>query len=273
MRKIFGLIVVALLASTTYAGADIGVGFHYRGHSHHGGFYPHYYGYYGPSYSWYPFYSSIGVYDPYTDVRCEVKPKDASVFVDGYYAGIVDDYDGFFQRLKITPGSHTITFRKPGFAPYSVSLYGAPGSDVHIKQEMIPGDDKLPDDARMQQRNKFQGPGHSVPPGSYTSEIENDDRQQTQMTTSESQVQPRTPQAIAGQGRLRMSITQTNASVYIDGNFWGVIRDAGSNTVGLSIGNHKIEVVKPGFQTFRQDVSIVEGQDVVLDVVMVPEHG
>ena len=34
----------------------------------------------------------------------EVKPKEAEVYVDGYYAGIVDDFDGTFQRLQRDAG-------------------------------------------------------------------------------------------------------------------------------------------------------------------------
>jgi len=37
------------------------------------------------------------------------------VFVDGYYAGIVDDFNGHFQRLKLTPGPHHIAVRAPGY--------------------------------------------------------------------------------------------------------------------------------------------------------------
>jgi hypothetical protein len=31
-------------------------------------------------------------------------PRDAEVYVDGYYAGTVDDFDGTFQRLHIDTG-------------------------------------------------------------------------------------------------------------------------------------------------------------------------
>src|SRR5437763_7977964 len=48
-------------------------------------------------------------YDPGAAMRLVVKPKNAEVYVDGYYAGIVDDFDGVFQRLPATPGQHEIT--------------------------------------------------------------------------------------------------------------------------------------------------------------------
>ena len=35
-----------------------------------------------------------------------VKPNKAQVCVDGYYAGIVDDFDEVFQRLHTSPGAH-----------------------------------------------------------------------------------------------------------------------------------------------------------------------
>src|SRR5262245_7934286 len=44
----------------------------------------------------------------YGDVRLQVRPREAQVFVDGYYAGIVDDFDGIFQRLTLTVGPHEI---------------------------------------------------------------------------------------------------------------------------------------------------------------------
>jgi hypothetical protein len=41
-------------------------------------------------------------------LQLKVEPRDAKVYVDGYYAGIVDDFDGHFQHLRLTPGAHHI---------------------------------------------------------------------------------------------------------------------------------------------------------------------
>ena len=40
----------------------------------------------------------------YGDVRLQVRPRGAAVYVDGYYAGVVDDFDGVFQRLTLVVG-------------------------------------------------------------------------------------------------------------------------------------------------------------------------
>src|SRR5260221_13473268 len=54
-------------------------------------------------------------YDPGASLRVMVKPNKAEVYVDGYYAGIVDDFDGVFQRLPATPGQHEITLDLDGY--------------------------------------------------------------------------------------------------------------------------------------------------------------
>ena len=57
--------------------------------------YPGYYGY-APGY--YPGFGAGYGFD-IGELRLQVFPRTAQVFVDGYYAGIVDDYDGTFQAL------------------------------------------------------------------------------------------------------------------------------------------------------------------------------
>ena len=56
-------------------------------------------------------------------VRIEDAPKDAQVFVDGNYAGIVDDYNGAFQSLDLAPGPHEIEVRAVAETFYGLSVY------------------------------------------------------------------------------------------------------------------------------------------------------
>jgi hypothetical protein len=90
-----------------------------------GGFYPWGYGglgfgsYYGADYYdpwWYDGYGSGYVGYGYDGaLRLKVKPREASVYVDGYFAGRVDDFDGTFQRLKIESGPHRVEIRLDGY--------------------------------------------------------------------------------------------------------------------------------------------------------------
>ena len=81
------------------------------------GFGGYYGGYYDPG--WYdpypPVYTGGGGYEYDGKLRLKVKPREAAVYVDGYYAGRVDDFDGVFQRLKIDAGPHRVEIRLDGY--------------------------------------------------------------------------------------------------------------------------------------------------------------
>lgn len=88
----------------------------------YGGYYPWGYaglgfgGYYDPWYGGYPVR-----YDERRDdgrLRLKVKPREASVYIDGYYTGRVDDFDGIFQSLPLEPGPYRIEIRADGYAPH-----------------------------------------------------------------------------------------------------------------------------------------------------------
>ncbi len=66
-------------------------------------------------------------------------PAEAEVYVDGYYAGVADDFDGIFQRLNLTPGRHEITLRLDGFQTWSAEVYAMPDSTLNLHHEMVPG--------------------------------------------------------------------------------------------------------------------------------------
>jgi hypothetical protein len=54
---------------------------------------------------------------PMGSIRLKVKPSNASVYVDGYYAGTVDSFDNSFQKLSVALGSHRIEISAPGYQP------------------------------------------------------------------------------------------------------------------------------------------------------------
>lgn len=69
----------------------------------------------------------------YGSLRIVDAPRYAPVFVDGYYAGEVDDYDGIFQRLNLEPGRHLVEVDVyPGAPPLEYDVYIEPGRTVTI---------------------------------------------------------------------------------------------------------------------------------------------
>ena len=71
-------------------------------------------------------------YGPESDLRIDVTPKEASVYVDGYFAGTVDEFDGTFQRLHVLPGEHEIVIYLDGYRSIRERLYLSPNATRKI---------------------------------------------------------------------------------------------------------------------------------------------
>jgi hypothetical protein len=87
----------------------------------YGASYPVYGGYgagYGSAYG----YSSGSGYGLNGGLKLKVKPRDAEVFVDGYFVGRVDDFDGLFQKMNLESGPHRIEIRAPGYTTISFDV-------------------------------------------------------------------------------------------------------------------------------------------------------
>ena len=54
-------------------------------------------------------------------------------FVDGYYAGTVNEFDGFAQGLRLEEGPYTIEIRAPGYEPLSINVRIQPGRKINYE--------------------------------------------------------------------------------------------------------------------------------------------
>lgn len=68
-----------------------------------------------------------GQYQSRGGLRLKVKPSDARVYVDGYFAGKVEQFDGQFQKLDIEKGKHKIEISAAGYAPMVIEVDITPG--------------------------------------------------------------------------------------------------------------------------------------------------
>ena len=116
-------------------------GRHYYGHGYGG--YGHGYGYggYGHGYGGYGPYGYGGYRGASTGaVRIEVSPKGArdeiEVYVNEARAGVVDDFDGFTQRLYLTEGEYEIELRLPGYKPLRASIFVARGNTYKLRGQL-----------------------------------------------------------------------------------------------------------------------------------------
>jgi hypothetical protein len=135
-----------------------GVGFYFGYGSFYGAYgypwfgypwfgYPAYgYPFYGYPFYGYPFYGYPGygyagygvAVRPYGSVRLDVPQKDAEVYVDGYFAGNVDNFDGRFHHLNLEPGPHKIEVRAAGFESITFDVNAEPGQTITYRAAMRP---------------------------------------------------------------------------------------------------------------------------------------
>jgi hypothetical protein len=110
-----------------------GYGYGYGG-TGYGGYYG---GYSDPWYGGYPTYpqSSYTSSDE-GSLKLKIKPRQAEVYVDGYFVGIIDDFDGIFQRLHIDSGTHRIEVRASGYETLEFEVRITPEHTTTYKGEL-----------------------------------------------------------------------------------------------------------------------------------------
>ncbi len=103
--------------------------------------YPYYWGPRWGGYSYWPYNPPYypAYEDPYTGyLRLKVKPREAEVYVDGYYVGLVDHFDGVFQRLRLQEGPHHVEVRHPGFQSLELEVLIVARSKVTYEARLEP---------------------------------------------------------------------------------------------------------------------------------------
>ena len=78
-------------------------------------------------------------YDRYASIRLRVEPdeaEDAAVYVDGFYAGVVDDFNSVFQALPLTPGGHRLVLYLEGWRTVRHNVYLGPASNLAVAKDV-----------------------------------------------------------------------------------------------------------------------------------------
>jgi hypothetical protein len=100
--------------------------------------------YYDP-YRWHPgaaytdaYRRSFGTFSTFDigELRLDVSPRQAQVYVDGYFAGTVDDFDGAFQGIRLAPGAYRIDIVAPGYDTLTFDVRITPGQKIQYRGEL-----------------------------------------------------------------------------------------------------------------------------------------
>jgi archaellum component FlaG (FlaF/FlaG flagellin family) len=85
----------------------------------------------------------VNVKLPTKDATGELKiaatPSRAAVFVDGQYAGHVDEFDGVGKAMLLTPGQHRLHIALPGYLPFDTMVDLRPQQKLKIQTDLVKG--------------------------------------------------------------------------------------------------------------------------------------
>lgn len=185
-------------------------------------------------------------------VRVEATPREAEVYVDGYLAGVVDTFDGFFQRLRLEAGGHQLTIYREGFRTVTRDVYVAPGGDLHLKltlevlaagevsepppapEDVVVPEPPLPPAGRPAGGGEAAARAASAPREAF--------------------------------GALAVRVTPADATIRIDGEAPEIIQGAEGPVIRLPVGEHEVVISREGYQTYTEKVLILRGRTLTLRV-------
>lgn len=225
------------------------------GHYYYSPFFWDFYGWgypgpYSPSY-----YGRYG--GEQSNVRIQVTPRETEVYVDGYRAGIVDDFDGLTQRLRVAPGEHVIELYLDGHQPVTHTMMFEPGDTYRIRHAMEPLAPGEASPARPTPRTlpALQGPppaydalGRPIGPG------------------------PASAPAGIGGGMIAIRVQPGDAVILVDGERW---QSSGNDRLEIQVspGPHRIEVQKDGYLPFTTSVQVRPGETAAVNVSLTRAGG
>jgi hypothetical protein len=265
---------------------------HYVSHAHYSGvvvvgggfgyYHPYFYdpffwGYPGWYPGWYAGYPAYPVgYWPgyrYASARIEATPKKAEVYIDGYYAGLVDDFDGVFQRLDVPPGQHDVELYLDGYKPFKQKVLFRAGDTIKLKAALEP----LPAGETAEPRPVAPARPAGPPPGQYQGQPPPEGEypppppppgRTRPLPQGGVDVRPQ-----SGFGTLAIRVQPGDATVVIDGERWDSPEGGSRLQVQLSAGPHRVEIQKDGFKTYSTSVTIRPGATENLNVSLSPGGG
>jgi len=192
------------------------------------------------------------------DLRIKVKPKDAAVYVDGYFAGKVEDYDGAFERLHVEPGQHEITVYLDGYRSLHQRLYLSPNSTRKIEgtlERLLPGDpaEPIPQPAIQPDR---QDPGAGRPPIIGQGGARRTPPPPPPPPPDSGRQQP-PPSTVSRFGTISVQVQPAGATVFVDGEKWTGPANADERLIiQVPAGRHHVEVERDGYERFVTEIDV-----------------
>lgn len=199
-----------------------------------------------------PYYPGYRYAAPESDLKVDVQPKEAAVYVDGYFAGKVDEFDGAFQRLHVSPGEHEITVYLEGYKSLHEKLYLSPNSTRKIEgslERLSPGEP--PEAMPVPVEPPPPGEPGRIPPAGRGPGAPHRGAPPPRESPSKA--------AASSVGSLSIRVQPGGAEILIDGERWEGPSGDERLIVQVSEGRHRIEIRKEGYEPFSAEKDVRPG--------------
>lgn len=67
---------------------------------------------------------------PTGGVQLDFEPRRAQVYVDGFYAGLVDSFSGYYHHLDLPAGPHRVDILLDGYQSQTLTIVVQPGRTI-----------------------------------------------------------------------------------------------------------------------------------------------
>jgi PEGA domain-containing protein len=207
--------------------------------------YPYAYGY--P----YPYYG----YDNTGSARLLISPRNAQVYVDGRFVGLVDEFDGSLQRLHVETGQHEVQIYLEGYRTFTEKVLFTRGTTLkiqHVLEPLAPGEQAT----EPKPAPDRPAPDRTTPPR---------DRYENQRPMPAPRAGERTEF-----GTLSLRVNPRDAVILVDGETWDRPEGEDRFSIDLAAGPHQVEVRKDGYRSYTRTVDVFPGRTFTLNVSLTP---
>lgn len=199
---------------------------------------------------------------PDSSLRIEVTPRDTEVYVDGYYAGVVDDFDGMWQRLRVEPGQHEIALYHDGYRTARERVYLVRDKTFNIKRQLEALPPGTAADPRPTPEAASPGGEGPRPRGA---------RPDPPVRSGPVAALPRSPSdesARNGTGRLMILVQPADADVRVDGQPLQTTAGENGTVLDLPVGRHVVQVRKAGYVGYLREIEVRSGETSNVEVTL-----
>jgi hypothetical protein len=234
------------------------------------------YGYgYGPGWG-YTTYPRAGVPGMrYGALDTDIVPERAEVWVDGQRVGVADDFDGFPDYLWLEEGTYDVVFFSPGRRTLARQYSVYAGLVIDVEDRLEEGEAVHPLDLGPKTHERRD---ERLRRDRETRENAERLERERSLDRPAEPLEPLEGEAIDARGepgRIALTVSPGDASVYLDGRFLGSGSELERLRAGLLVdpGEHRLEVVRPGYRPAELAVTVGEGDEERVEVELDREAG